>query len=513
MREIVLATPGDFAEWRSAARSLFASGTAPEDVSWRGNSDGPSLFGDSEDATPREAVSLPRELLAMAERVICHSDPAVPARLYRVVWRAARDRQLLARAADDDIGWLRKADKAIRRDVHKMHAFVRFRRLGEDLTGSERFAAWFEPEHRILRLTAPFFQRRFFGMDWAIVTPDARAIWHAEELRYGPGGTRNEVPDSDVVEDQWRIYYGAIFNPARVKIRAMRAEMPKKYWHNLPEAREIVPLLASAEARVERMREAAVSLANHHTEKWRTRVPHLLALTDDIQTLDALAREIDRCTRCPLYCNATQGVAGEGPKDARIMLVGEQPGDQEDLQGRPFVGPAGRMLDEALAEAGLPRDRLFLTNAVKHFKFEPRGKRRLHQNPTVGEIDTCRWWLDKERQLVKPDLIVTLGASALRGVTGKSASIKSMRGTVIELEGGTRLIATIHPSFLLRMPDRKRIAEERKAFVADLVQARTGRVPARGVGFEGSEADRTRAHRTSAVATGQFRGWSPANFG
>ena len=280
------------------------------------------------------------------------------------------------------------------------------------------------------------------------------------------------MPDSDVVEDQWRTYYGAIFNPARVKVDAMRAEMPKKYWKNLPEAQDIAPLLAGAEARVERMRETAVSLANPLTDKWRMRVPENLSPDDDVTTLDELARAVDKCKRCPLYCNATQGVAGEGPKAARIMLVGEQPGDQEDLQGRPFVGPAGQVLNEALEEAGLDRRRLFLTNAVKHFKFEPRGKRRLHQNPTTGEIDICRWWLDKERAFVQPELIVTLGTSALRGVTGKSASIKSMRGAAHDLEGGSKLIATVHPSFLLRMPDRERAAEERKAFVADLVRAR-----------------------------------------
>ena len=472
MREVVLKEPGDFTEWRSAARGLLAGGVAPEDVSWRGNAEGASLFGDEEVATTKGAVSLPRELLEVAERVICHRDAEVPARLYRIVWRAANDRQLLARRTDADVDWLMKADKAIRRDVHKMHAFVRFRQLGEDEAGRESFAAWFEPSHRILRLTAPFFQRRFYGMDWAIVTPDARAIWQAETLSYGPGGTKNDVPDSDIVEDQWRTYYGAIFNPARVKIDAMRAEMRKKYWKNLPEAQDIAPLLAGAEARVERMREAAVSLANPLTDKWRTRVPDELLLDDDVKTLGDLARALDRCTRCPLHCNATQGVAGEGPKSARIMLVGEQPGDQEDLQGRPFVGPAGQVLNEALEEAGIDRTRLFLTNAVKHFKFEPRGKRRLHQNPTTGEIDICRWWLDKERALVKPDLIVTLGGSALRGVTGKSASITSMRGAVHELEGGAQLIATIHPSFLLRLPDREGAAEERKAFVADLVRVR-----------------------------------------
>lgn len=467
----MLERPGDFAEWRGVARALLANGVAPEDVSWRGAEEGASLFDDEAPVASAGAVTLPRELLAMADRVICHRGAEVPARLYRLVWRAARERQLLARTTDPDVDWLRKTDKTIRRDIHKMHAFVRFRRLGEG-EGCGRFAAWFEPDHRILRLTAPFFQRRFYGMDWAIVTPDARAIWENETLSYGPGGTRGEVPESDVVENQWRTYYGAIFNPARVKIEAMRAEMPKKYWHNLPEAQDIAPLLAGAGARVERMREAAVSAANPRTEKWRTRVADDLLLDDDLTSLGAVARALGQCTRCPLHCNATQAVAGEGPTAARIMVVGEQPGDQEDLQGRPFVGPAGQVLNEALDEAGLDRRRLFLTNAVKHFKYEPRGKRRLHQNPTAGEIDICRWWLDKERALVQPGLIVTLGASALRGVTGKSASIKSMRGTVHELAGGTKLVATIHPSFLLRLPDRERAAEERAAFVADLAWAR-----------------------------------------
>ena len=196
------------------------------------------------------------------------------------------------------------------------------------------------------------------------------------------------------------------------------------------------------------------------------------APVDDIATLDGLARAVDRCRRCPLYCNATQGVAGEGPERARIMLVGEQPGDQEDIAGKAFVGPAGKVFDAILDDAGIDRQKAYVTNAVKHFKFEPRGKRRLHQNPTAAEIDICRWWLDKERALVQPDLIVTLGASALRGVTGKSASITSMRGAVHELEGGTKLIATIHPSFLLRLPDRERAAKERALFVADLALAR-----------------------------------------
>lgn len=472
MKDAVLTTRGDFDEWRRLARGLLAARVAPDAVNWRSSADTGSLFGEEMPMSPGVRITMPRELLATAERVICHRDPAAPARLYRIVWRAMEDRVLLQRRVDDDVLWLSKADKAIRRDVHKMHAFVRFRQVDETPSGRERFAAWFEPEHHILRLAAPFFQRRYFGMDWAIFTPDARAIWQDETLIYGPPGSRDMVPDQDVVEDQWRTYYGAIFNPARVKIAAMRSEMPKKYWHNLPEAQDIGPLLAGAEGRVEQMREAAVSAANPRTEKWRAREMATLDVNDDPDTLEELAHAVSKCTRCPLFCEATQAVAGEGVPTARIMLVGEQPGDREDIEGRPFVGPAGQLLDEALREAGLDRKRLFLTNAVKHFKFEPRGKRRIHQTPTAGEIDICRWWLDKERALIKPDLIVTLGASALRGVMGRKTSIGALRGGVTELDGGARLIATIHPSYLLRLPDRERAAQERAMFVADLARAR-----------------------------------------
>lgn len=472
MREVILQTPGEFSEWREAARGLLAAEVPPEDVVWRQAGESASLFADAAPLEAKRAVTLPRTLVTTLDRVICHRDADVPTRLYTIVWRALTDRRLLERRTDADVDWLAKADKAIRRDLHKMHAFVRFRRLGEDETGRESFAAWFEPEHRILRLAAPFFRKRFYGMNWAIMTPDARAIWQSETLTFGPGGSRDEVPDADVVEQQWRMYYGSIFNPARVKIAAMRAEMPKKYWRNLPEAQDIAPLLAGAAARVERMRETAVSLANPRSDKWRVRGEMEAPIAGEATTLVELARGLQTCTRCPIHCNATQGVAGEGKAAARIMLVGEQPGDREDLEGRPFVGPAGQLLDEALAEAGLDRAQLYITNAVKHFKFEPRGKRRLHQNPTAGEIDICRWWLDQERDLVRPDIIVALGGSALRGLTGKSASIASVRGKPMTLESGERLVATVHPSFLLRLPDRQRAAAERTAFVADLATAR-----------------------------------------
>jgi len=174
------------------------------------------------------------------------------------------------------------------------------------------------------------------------------------------------------------------------------------------------------------------------------------------------------CTRCPLYRNATQVVPGEGPKHAQVMLVGEQPGDQEDRQGHPFVGPAGRVLDRAIVDAGIERKQVFVTNAVKHFKFEPRGKRRLHKRPSAGEVDACRWWLDRERALVKPRVIVALGATAARGVLGRSVTIASVRGEVLAGAGDSRVIVTIHPSYLLRLQDDESKEREYEGFVADL---------------------------------------------
>ncbi len=188
----------------------------------------------------------------------------------------------------------------------------------------------------------------------------------------------------------------------------------------------------------------------------------------EFATLAALAGAEKICTRCSLYRNATQTVPGEGPRGARVMLVGEQPGDAEDLSGRPFVGPAGRLLDKALAEVRLPRDKCFVTNAVKHFKFEPRGKRRLHKRPDAGEIDACRWWLEQERALVGPGLVVAMGASAIRGVLERSETISRLRGRLIDLEQGTRLLATIHPSFLLRLREEEDKRREWARFLGDL---------------------------------------------
>jgi uracil-DNA glycosylase family protein len=190
-----------------------------------------------------------------------------------------------------------------------------------------------------------------------------------------------------------------------------------------------------------------------------------------VTTLTGLREAENACRRCPLYENATQAVPGEGPRRAVLMLVGEQPGDKEDLAGKPFVGPAGRLLDRALADAGIPRSHTFVTNAVKHFKHEPRGKRRLHKRPNAYEIDRCRWWLTQELTIVQPAAVVALGATAVRGLFGRPLPIGKSRGREFAIEHGTAAFVTIHPSLLLRIDKRADKEREYRAFVSDLRRA------------------------------------------
>ncbi|CAN5149080.1 UdgX family uracil-DNA binding protein [soil metagenome] len=342
--------------------------------------------------------------------------------------------------------------KSVRRDIHKMRAFVRFREI------DGRFVAWFEPEHHIVRANAGFFMRRFANMAWSILTPEITIHWDGETLTKGPGAQKSDAPDGDPVEDVWKTYYASIFNPARVKIGAMTKEMPRKYWKNMPETALIPSLIAGAQARESGMiaeQQSRQMLGGNSVIAW-----------------EALREEAAGCTRCPLYKHATQTVFGEGPVDAALMLVGEQPGDSEDVSGHPFVGPAGQKLDQALTEAGIDRSRAYVTNAVKHFKFEQRGKRRIHSKPGSGEIEACRWWVDQERAIIAPKITVALGATAARSLFGKVMAIGKSRGRPMELPGGGEGWVTIHPSYLLRIVDRHEAEDEYARFVEDLTAIR-----------------------------------------
>jgi DNA polymerase len=250
----------------------------------------------------------------------------------------------------------------------------------------------------------------------------------------------------------------------------MLKEMPKKYWRNMPETSLVQPLIASARNReLEMIDRAAAKEGLKEALEAERRIEPGGNLR---KSWEALFKEARGCTQCDLYKHANQTVFGEGPLDASIMFVGEQPGDQEDVAGRPFVGPAGQVFDEALEKAGIPRSEVYVTNAVKHFKFEQRGKKRIHSKPNAGEIEACRWWIEQERSLIRPPVTVALGATAARSILDKVVTISRVRGSPIALPDGGECWVTVHPSFLLRIPEPDRKREERAKFVDDLKRVR-----------------------------------------
>ncbi len=234
-----------------------------------------------------------------------------------------------------------------------------------------------------------------------------------------------------------------------------------KYWANLPETRQIPAMMAAAAPRVEQLLAAPAAPATRRRAK-----PPEPVSESNVDDLSTLRRDAEGCRRCDLGAHATQTVFGEGSADAKILFVGEQPGDQEDLAGRPFVGPAGALFDEAMAHAGLPRSDAYVTNAVKHFKFVPRGKKRIHKTPDNPEIVACRWWLEKELAAVQAPLVVAMGATALFALTGERGGLLKARGSVREFRG-RRLFVTVHPAYVLRMPDPTLQAQEREHLFKD----------------------------------------------
>jgi uracil-DNA glycosylase len=462
-----LPAPDDFAFWRERARGLVQCDVPPDRVSWiepggTGDlfaSEGPQgslARGDKRmpvppaDASP---VRASQRFLTIARSAALHSDPARFGLLYQVLWRLQRNPRLMEDKADPQVRRIEELAKSVRRDAHKMHAFVRFREV-EEQDGTPHFIAWFEPDHHIVRAEAAFFMRRFANMRWSILTPRGSVHWDGEVMREGSPARREDAPDADPVEGLWRSYYASIFNPARLKVGAMLSEMPKKYWKNLPEADLIPGLIAGAQAR-----EAAMVRAGAREERAR---PAKLA---------EVAQGAAACRDCAIADCGTRAVVGEGAPAAALMIVGEQPGDQEDVAGRPFVGPAGQLLDEYLDAAGIDRRAAYVTNAVKHFKFTWKGRHRLHQSPTAKEIDTCRWWLEAERAILRPRIVLALGASAARGLLGRTVSVSKARGTPIPLDGGAELWVTVHPSYLLRL-DGEAKEQQAALFAADLALVR-----------------------------------------
>ncbi len=460
-----------FSAWKTKARLALQQELSPQDVFWKEESSidtFPDLFLGEESSEKQPAASaktfrVPREFLTLGDVVACHRDPSRWDLLYRLVWRINHgEPHLLDHTPDPDVHDLLLKERAVSRDVHKMRAFIRFREVATD--DGMWHVAWFEPQHHIVARNAPFFVERFASIKWSILTPDACAHWDRKELRISPGTTRDQAPAADAAEELWKTYYRAFFNPARLKPSMMRKEMSPYYWNNLPEAMLIPTLLAEAAGRTATM--VAASQAKRTPELVES-TPIRLPTKGD---WPALKEAAESCRACPLWKNATCTVFGEGPLHARVLVVGEQPGDQEDLAGRPFVGPAGQLFDRALQTAGVPRDHLYVTNAVKHFKWTPQGKRRLHQKPTSREIAACRPWLTAEIDHVKPKLLVCLGSTAVHSVVGNGIKVTQDRGQTLPTEFGIPALIPVHPSSLLRQPDRSREAADFAAFVADLAK-------------------------------------------
>jgi probable DNA metabolism protein len=462
LRQVTLRPGADLDGFRRALRGLVAAFVPPAGVVWCMEGEG-GLFPD-EPLPEGPPLTLPRPMAELIETAVCHRDPERFALLHALVWRFLKgERHILDAAADPLVHRLGLLAHAIRRDIHKMHAFVRFRRV--DTEAGERYVAWFEPDNFILMAAAPFFAARFPSQVWSIVTPDGALHWDGSRLLEGPGGRREDVPADDAFEEGWRRYYASTFNPARVNPVAMRREMPTRYWANMPEATAIPGLIRSAPSRVADMIEREAAMA----EKRNPGKAVAAMASQEPKTLQELNAIIAASE--PMVSGGTRAVLGEGPIGARLAFVGEQPGDQEDIEGHPFVGPAGQLLDRALAEAGIDRRAAYLTNAVKHFKFEPRGKRRIHQKPTAGEVRRYRWWLMKELELARPGLVVALGGTAALALSGKALSVTANRGpTTFEGRPG---FVTVHPSYLLRIPDDAAKADAYAAFLADLRRAAT----------------------------------------
>lgn len=448
---MISVTVTDFLDWREQARRLLEANREPNTIIWNDiNSAQKNLFNTTESLKPNLELKpqflIPKPFLNLAATISYHRNPDKWGKLYQALWRLTHgERNLLAISSDPLVHTLFIMEKAIRREAHKMKAFIRFCKF-KDEDGSEYYLAWYKPEHLVLRMIAPFFMRRFSVMRWTIITPDETVHWDGEKLKYSEGKYLSQNP-TDELEHLWQTYYKAIFNPARIKLKAMKKEMPMRYWHNLPETQMIPSLLIDATQRVAEMLQ--------HQEGFKDSAANYLPPI--IGSLENLKKHAKNCQGCPLHVSAKQTVFGSGNLNSKLMLVGEQPGNEEDLQGLPFIGPAGQVLRTVLKELSINVEEIYLTNAVKHFKFYKNLPHRTHRSPNIREINACKPWLISEIELIKPKVILCLGLSAAKSLINPAFRIKQERGK-FKKKANFIIGATFHPSAILRADNEIRRA-------------------------------------------------------
>lgn len=421
----LIAVSGDFAGWRDKARAAILAGFPPEAVAWCEEQESPGLFEPDDDLPllTRRSFVVPRRFVELAEVVAYHRDLGKWALLYRILWRLLHDeRELLEIHSDADVRRFHEMHKAVTRDAHKMKAFVRFRRVktGEQ----EHYVAWHQPDHPLLRFVAPFFKDRFHVMHWTIFTPDASVTWDGHRLHWGRGCSQQEVTQEDAFEDLWRSYYASIFNPARIKTKAMKAEMPRRYWRSLPETHIIDALLEAAPSRVAAMLAASPKMAEGLVPLERNR--------------ESLSSALQACRICPFACEASPQW-GQGSLEAGFVVLTSQ------VAGPRILSDAAwEILQLGLKQIGLSPERIYITAAVKHSKqgrVQPR------------DLAACKPWLTAELALERPRTLVCLGLTSGLAIFGRSLRREETRGRIVATGAAPRTLVTLDLEGIVSITD------------------------------------------------------------
>lgn len=483
-----IAIEPSFAAWRRAARELLRQGIEPERIEWvewvectsgsSGNA-GPhsaDIPDSSTAAPPVAAPAIPRELLARLKTAACYRAPDRWSLLYRILWRWTHGERHVVDPQDRDGALLDQRIRSVEHETADLVLLTLFRRRDPSM-GLPEFVGWYEPHHDQLERAAARFAERMGDSTWMLATPQGAAFWNGMLLRSGgpaadngghaarprsasqqpnppaapvlpPGAMAGEATTSEPTEALWLAYYASVFNAAP-------APVPLRYWRTPPAGPPLPAHLARERSRLG-AQSGTVTVPAMPPVEYSAVTPPLREPTGPLST----------CRRCALWRNAKQAVAGAGPVQAAIMAVGEQPGEDENQSGAPFSGPAGQLLDTVLARAGLDRAALYLTYAVKHYKWETLDQQRVHRTPAPREVEACHYWLEQELAQVAPRVVVTLGATALKALTGAHVNLSEYLGQTID-HGGRLIVPTWHPSYALKMADGRL----REDIVAGMVAA------------------------------------------
>lgn len=449
-----------FEAWLHAASTLIAAEAAPHLVDWgdTGQSDG--LFADTSafHAAPPVALDIPPALQDRLEEITCYIGEERWSLPYRVLWRCLHNDWSALMPGDTDGSRFARRERAVRCTAHAMKGFLRFQEAPQH-THSPRFVAWYEPAHNVLKSVARHFAERMGQTSWLIATPLGSANWDGRQLSFGPPLSKPAL-EADLIEALWLDYYRSTFTPERLNVPLMHAHLPRQYHANLPETRVMPALITEAKLGVLHAEPASPALKSESKHCQSARPSRF-----------DLGHELEQCRRCKLWEQATYPVGGSGPSHARIMLVGEQPDDHDDLIGEPFSGELGHFLESLLQTAGLDREQVYLTHAVKHFNFESVQLQRRYRAPTDAHIQACRGWLEQEIIRLAPVAMVALGRSAAKALLEDEPPVPTGDSPLLVTRGNRRIFLTWHPGYALKAADPKARLAAQSHIVASLQSA------------------------------------------